>query len=339
MRKFIILILIVNSINAIAQTPQIALVRPNTATTLIFSSLDSAYLMAQDYDEIYLPGGVFDLSDSVKKNIHFFGAGFNPDSSLTTGVTKIRSWMRFGSSANGAVFEGIEFILPWWNGSQPPSFIIGDISITIAYCKAQSISGGNNMFLRNSIIGYLAAPKNSLISNCIIGGVGFYNYSSCGASASENCTFQNNIIAHNGYLYSNSVYFINNAIFRNNIFLDTTYYYSPSGCMGANLTMENNLNLYTNSNSNEVNLLYENSIINVFTNPNSTDGNYGDLLPTCVGKNGGTDGTDVGIYGGQNPCSKGWVPSNPHIYFKQVNGVTNSNGQLQINYKVRKGSQ
>ena len=59
------------------------------------------------------------------------------------------------------------------------------------------------------------------------------------------------------------------------------------------------------------------------------------LKNTCVGKNAGTDGTDVGIYGTSQPTSEGWVPSNPHIYFKQIDSQTGTNGTLKIQVKVR----
>ena len=59
------------------------------------------------------------------------------------------------------------------------------------------------------------------------------------------------------------------------------------------------------------------------------------LKPTCPGVGAGTDGTDLGIYGTNNPTPEGWIPSNPHIYFKQVDSETGPDGKLHIQVGVR----
>jgi hypothetical protein len=58
------------------------------------------------------------------------------------------------------------------------------------------------------------------------------------------------------------------------------------------------------------------------------------LKSTSPGKNAGTDGMDVGIYGGSSPFKEGALPVNPHIRFKNVAGSTNSSGTLNIHFKV-----
>ena len=62
------------------------------------------------------------------------------------------------------------------------------------------------------------------------------------------------------------------------------------------------------------------------------------LKSECPGVGAGTDGTDLGIYGSSSPTSEGWIPSNPHIYFKQINTQTNSSGTLPVQIKVRTGN-
>ena len=60
------------------------------------------------------------------------------------------------------------------------------------------------------------------------------------------------------------------------------------------------------------------------------------LPPTSPGHNGGTDGTDIGIFGGDTPWNV--IPSNPHIYFKNISGATNAAGDLPVEIKVRSGN-
>jgi hypothetical protein len=55
----------------------------------------------------------------------------------------------------------------------------------------------------------------------------------------------------------------------------------------------------------------------------------------CIGLNAGTDGHDVGVYGGIFPWKDGSVPHNPHVIFKNISGYTDPNGNLQLNIKVK----
>lgn len=48
----------------------------------------------------------------------------------------------------------------------------------------------------------------------------------------------------------------------------------------------------------------------------------------------GTDGTEVGIYGGTFPYKEGSVPRNPHIQLKNIASKTDDNGSLQIEIQV-----
>ena len=59
------------------------------------------------------------------------------------------------------------------------------------------------------------------------------------------------------------------------------------------------------------------------------------LRPNSPLHNAGTDGTDIGIYGGLFPWKEGSVPFNPHIQTKTIGNITDGNGNLQINIKVK----
>src|SRR5690606_38454734 len=59
------------------------------------------------------------------------------------------------------------------------------------------------------------------------------------------------------------------------------------------------------------------------------------LKTDSPGKNAGSDGTDVGIYGTNEPTKEGWVPSNPHISFKNISSQIDANGNLKATFKVK----
>ena len=125
----------------------------------------------------------------------------------------------------------------------------------------------------------------------------------------------------------------------NNIFLGQIRNYTGGGCTtyAQNDAFTNNICTTTMGTSldgmNFINIPQESIFIDQSGQVFNFSHNY-HLKPESIGKNAGTDGSDVGLYGGQS-YTEGAVPSNPHIYFKQVAPQTNSNGQLQIQFKVR----
>ena len=63
------------------------------------------------------------------------------------------------------------------------------------------------------------------------------------------------------------------------------------------------------------------------------DLNY-ELLPAAQTAFLGTDGTQIGIYGGVFPYKTNAVPTNPSITAKTIGSNTNSNGQLPVQVTV-----
>jgi len=49
----------------------------------------------------------------------------------------------------------------------------------------------------------------------------------------------------------------------------------------------------------------------------------------------GTDGTQIGIYGGSQPFKEKGMPSNPQVTEKIISTETDTNGNLQINITVK----
>lgn len=48
----------------------------------------------------------------------------------------------------------------------------------------------------------------------------------------------------------------------------------------------------------------------------------------------GTDGTQIGLFGGSKPFKQGGLPENPHIRYKNIAPQTDNNGLLSIDIKV-----
>jgi hypothetical protein len=340
MRKFFFpwMIAILLQVQIKAQLSQFAVVRPD-GTTSICPTLDSAYRKAINDDAIYMPGGTFTLSDTIKKKLNFWGAGIAPDSTIITGKTIISSKVRLSIEASGSSFQGIAFTF----------------SFCSFFCDQNSVEcySTTNLFFKNCEFVGMAGASNSVLKHCILKGT-----FSCNDFANYNCIFNSAVNTQNTQFY-NCIFLSqgDNIIagtqirFENSIFLSNSPFLHGAGTECGNILLNNlktgtTTTLAGNCSTSppfESGTLLQSSVDDIFLNYPSNNSfgyqfNY-HLKPTCLGHNAGTDNTDLGIYGGSNPAVSGWVPDNPHIYFKSVGTETNNSGQLQIQFKVRTGNQ
>ena len=327
---------------SLAQAAQFAVVRPN-GTTYICPTWDSAYSKAVNDDYIYLPGGNYNGNNIINKKIHIIGAGFYGDSSLVTGTSNITGSLLLDLGASGGSIEGV-------NIGGDFRLLEGLLPINIYFIKRCKVSGGcsiqrictNFYFVENIFVNQIIQDRgNDIFFHKNI----LYSYNNIFSSAN----LQNNIFANTidpSISYYSVMYQSMNCNYQNNIFCTNLPFSSSNASCGN--TFYNNLKVGTTqligcaNNPSEFNTIKVDSLnkifINYLGNPFSYSHNF-HLKPTClVALNSGTDGTDIGIYGTPTPTPIGWVPSNPHIYFKQVQQNTNSNGQLQIQFKVRTGN-
>lgn len=323
-----------------AQSPQFAVVKPN-GTTQIYSSWANAYNAAVNDDYIYLPGVGISGAIVINKRIHIYGSGHHPDSTSATSKTVFTGPIEIYGGANGGSIEGIlntGSINIGYNGTKVSNY-------TIKYCN---ISNSINLGISSAD----SLPEYITITSNVLSSLG-NNYS----NSSNNILIEKNVIR-------GSIARISNSLFKNNIFLLTSSIFSNV----SNSNIENNIFIYGNpvppESSNCFNSFFNNLKVgnadftesggcpilaesgNLFvTNYNeifiSYENNgfdYNDnyhLKPSCPGVGAGTDGTDLGIYGTSNPTSEGWVPSNPHIYLKDIDPSTGPDGKLHIEVGVR----
>lgn len=324
-----------------AQTPQIVVVRPNGVSS-VFSTWDLAYAAALDGDNVYLPGGTFTVSDPINKRLNIFGAGSNIDSSSVTQITKFNPIIILAGGSGGSI-EGIQF-----NGGNC-SIAFGDPQsttnidgFTISNCNLPNglkfINNSINILIKNNIIGGHSCPNggpctsigttlnSSIISNNIISG--------SITNQNSNLEINNNI-----FTYAQVFYYLglaSNSNYRNNIF-------QGYGMHSSDSYFQNNANVYLSNSPNtiEVGTFYQAwDLIFEQTGAASQYGYfYGPfdfhIKNTSLCHNAGTDASDLGIYGGVFPWNDGQIPSNPHIFFKQIAPQTNTDGKLNVRIKVR----
>ncbi|MCX7861862.1 MAG: hypothetical protein N2449_02575, partial [Bacteroidales bacterium] len=178
------------------------------------------------------------------------------------------------------------------------------------------LSNTKQLILRNNIFqDRVYHAYEALISNNIflrsphvpwIGGVPLFNV--------DNSIISNNVFYSVSPNYGNVVFhYCENNTIQNNLFI-TTPNYTSNIAMG-NFHDVAQSSIFVNCTSDNFNYSF----------------NYHLQSPTTYL---GTDGTQVGIYGGSVPWKEGSVPKIPHIIEKNIAPQTDSNGMLQIQIKV-----
>ena len=308
----------------------------------LFTQLDSTVTQAVNGDTIYIPGGFFSLNVQINKSIHLVGVGHNPDSTQATQVSRILGNVTLTQGANNGSLTGLQIgglncqnsndtisnylvercrlggitLMPSsTNFSFIENVIQGVMSLGINPGVASDCFFSNNI-IEGSCSGNYAFLTNSLFRNNIFLYQSYCSYGCWIPISSPNSTFENNIFISNNPSTS-ATYGTSSSIFNNNLFVEN---WTPSscGCMGSN-------NIVNQPQS------------SIFINQTGNTFNYAHdyhLQTSSPGHNAGTDGTDVGIYGGTFPWKEGSIPFNPHILFKNIGYSTDPNGNLLINIHV-----
>jgi hypothetical protein len=333
MKKFYIFLFIAILGIAMESNAQAPIVVQNGSTVSQYTTLANAVTAANSGDTIYLPGGSWNIgTQSIAKSLHIIGVGHNPDSAQASGITTLTGDISLDANSSNGSFVGIN--------------LMGSFLTTTAliqnYKMRRCVIAGAVSFGTN----FTTAILEENVFKSVVNGTGstnnlyFYNnffwYSFNGM---QNSVFKNNIFFCSSSPGSSTITF---SLFENNIFTDafvTTYLATgkiTSSQFFNNLFTEGPTFPYgTNSGSNNKT---GQVLSNVFVSQSGTSYNYSHnyhLKNGCLGINAGTDGQDMGVYGGVFPWKDGSVPHNPHVIFKNFSGYTDPNGDLQINIKVK----
>ncbi len=332
MKKFVFFAAFIGlSLSVGAQSRKVAL--HHGGTTSLFSGNNAyaqAVLASVSGDTIYIPGGYWDAA-TLDKRLTIYGAGHYPDSTQATGITHLTGSFAINPGADSSLIQGVDV-----NGEI--NFTGGLISyVTINRCAFMNSTMGtltSHITYSENVIRGMLNPNNqadflSIKNNFIV------NYVQ---NIVQGALIENNIFNFQwaGAWYTPfNLYNVNGSLIRNNIFME------PSG--GGVTNGSNNLfqqNLFTMSPSYGTNTIsgnYENIIAaNIFINYAGLNNFYytDNYHLQTPGIYLGTDGSQVGIYGGLNPCKLASVPSNPHIQTQTVAPNTDASGNLNVNISV-----
>lgn len=338
---FLLGILLTGSFQGIWGQSLIAVHHNGNAT--FYKELDSAMNVAQAGDTLYLPGQVYDLTSPliIDKQVHLVGTGHHPDSTAATGRTRMNGEIRIVTGADYGSIAGIYAAGSIYFGSNVSDndvhhFTIGRCHIAgfllfsfNGTVDADSI-GPSHIIVRNSLVGDYFwgggfTTDNLFYNNIFKRDLGYFN---------ERNRFLNNVFS------GSKVANLNRCEFANNYF--STQYTPINAGSVTNCSFKNNLFRVSSGTWGPSNEYYGNIFLQTLAatfvdpvgNPSLYDVDYR-LLSTSPGKNAGTDGTDIGIYGGLYPWKDNTVPFNPHIQSRTIGPTTDGAGNLPVNIKVK----
>jgi len=329
------------------------------STLTQYTTLDAAITGAQDGDNVYIPGGSFNLSVDIFKKLFIYGAGYYPGMTSVTNETIIQNSLTVTSGADGGLLTGVHITGTMKFGTAVSNQIVNDYSVrrckidgalALSFDGSTTTSSNNFYISENIILGSINGgnSQNPLIEKNIL-----QSYIS---DFMNGGIFRNNICLYDRYSTYCSQWMLNlqgffgysqpqkivNCLFENNIFFTSLPLKRENQCGSDSYSeyciLNNNLFItnisfpyQTNLGSNNIigqsqNTIFENQTGNTFSYSHDYH-----LKSTCPGKNAGTDGNDVGIYGTLQPYKDGALPANPHISQKII---STENNQINVNITV-----
>jgi hypothetical protein len=306
----------------------------HNGTTTIFGGsnpFNDAYLASVSNDTIYLPGGNLPYPPLIDKSLVIIGAGHYPATTVATNRTVLNGSLSIGENADNLYLEGIE------------------IAATLSFNNNQKVDGVVIKRCRINIIGYAGDATTPCINNtireCVINS--YIDFSNA-----KSLLFSNNIIgsyilrgselgiSNNIFLASGVIIIFNSisnsSISNNIVFQQSMGYYFQNNCT-LNTFSNNIITGITPEESNTfVNNYYNVTIAGLFVNQTGNTFNYThDYHLVNPSTYLGTDGNQVGIYGGLFPYKDFALPVNPNIISKTIAPQTNASGELNIQVQVK----
>lgn len=336
MKKLVLSLVI--AATAISANATIRTVSNATVSAGQYTTVQAAVDASVVGDTIYIHGSQTSYGDvTLNKRLVLIGAGHNLTGTQYNFPTKLRFiYLSRGNSTTlptGSTIKGIEFSSIYSSGGSLP---VNNITLERNYMSSITIYG-SGWIIRNNFVNDFDINdfKNTIISNNVISS---YIYDSNQPSV----IITNNIFLNGAYLSG-----VSYATVTNNIFINPGF----ANFSGTQNTWNKNIMIYadpanyaTFPPANNTGVGNLNTIDNQFTttiplNISLADATKQDwiLAATSIGSKYGTDGTDVGIYGGSYPMpNTTGATTIPQITSMDLqNSVIPQNGTLTIELKAR----
>ncbi len=338
MKRYLIISILL-SISIIAHSTIINVDNNANRPNGYIKNLQNAISTASAGDSIYIyPSNVTYGNITITKKLHLFGFGYDG----TTGTNSKIGQLIFdttstpSSNPSGSTIQGLYFS-------------------TSIYCSKQNIS---NIIISGNHVDEVSMQPNC--SNWIITNNYIYDYISLNNNVS--IIVSNNVFRSHTYgIYTSNS---SSVVISNNLFIYWGYFYNVfNATVNNNIFICNTASLVTNKMSNNSfnnNISYCVNSSQTYTLPpsgNTGSGNKSNQNPSFIngtisstydiskdyhlqaastGKNAGTDGTDIGQYGGTNPFIWGGAFTIPKVSQITIsNPIINQGTTININVKAK----
>ncbi len=333
-------------LQAQAQSSVIALLshEGNVTTFNGATALQKAHEAAVNGDVITLSSGTFHSVD-ITKGVTVRGAGMLPDTLMGTEPTVVSGDFTFNMAEAGddaaTSFEGIQF-----NNDKMVAAYANNVTFnkcilhTLTYENSYGNSTMNNLsFIHCRIWGELSIGNNgnAICRNCFVRNPRSYNESS------SNFEFTNCVIYTTA---ANKLYtsILNNCVFIDGVYLGYTGdgYRLPetntvSYTLASAFTDKNGVNPLANSTTSTSWTFAQADVSSIFKTYTGTYDNYEtfELTESAAATYIGSDGTQVGMYGGSTPYTATPSVSGLQVTKFQVAPKSDSEGRLSIDIEVK----
>jgi len=310
----------------------ISVVSP-TNETKIYTELKKAVDEAPEGSMIYLPGGKLQGDFEISKKVNLIGVGYNQDLNPVNGNTKVNGSLIFLTGSDGSSVIGMHVDNIYIGREDGAEHLVDNLLIKqcqiyqmIQRTPHYTVFGGNGLIVDQCILTAafqtLRVKKATLTNNVFTrdtGEIVSYLYDS---------KVKNNIFYSTNPLHIKDVDpnadFNHTNIVENNIFVNGIL---PGYNSVSFLSFKNNI--ICND------LIKEGNFSNVDKNSLFKEGTH-KLQDNSPYKDKGTDGKEIGIYGGSG-WVEGGIPFNPHIESSDVAAETSADGTLRVKIKVTVG--
>lgn len=286
-----------------------------------FDTLDEAFMALKAGCVVYIPSGSYTLSakeeTKVKCQVAIYGAGCRPYGK-DTDYTRIFGNIGFVEGASSSVVMGLRCENDIIIGDKVKNLLIKNVDVQRIYFSSESNTGClvTSSVIRNYLSGNGKAPVQ--VTNCLAG-----NIVDIKGGEIANCILKPSSASYSFYYASSS-----SSLMRNNIGLDLDKSTSLSNCQETCTMVGSSPQIpYPTGGVEALFEKYDPS------DPFDLRKNNYRLKKGVSGTNAGTDGKDIGLYGGSGFDDTGRAPI-PKIKIREIAPQTDDKDRLKVKIEV-----
>lgn len=289
-----------------------------------FDTLDEAFMALKAGCVVYIPSGSYTLSakeeTKVKCQVAIYGAGCRPYGK-DTDYTRIFGNIEFVEGASSSVVMGLRCENNIGIGDKVKNLLIKNVDVQRIYFSSESNTGClvTSSVIRNYLDGNGKAPVQ--VTNCLAGNIGAIK-----GGEIANCILKPSSPSFDHYYFFHSP--STSSLMRNNIGLDLDRSPYLSACQETCTMVGSSPQIPYPAGG--VEALFEKYDP---SDPFDLRKNNYRLKKGVSGTNAGTDGKDIGLYGGSGFDDTGRAPI-PKIKIREIAPQTDDKDRLKVKIEV-----